>query len=108
MDIHNLTAASYAETAENTLRCVALDERVLVVSVLLGHFALEALGVDVIALSYLEELTLVILTAAALETAVSLSLSLFLGESEAYLVEVPVANVSGKNLGVNSALLLSV
>ena len=108
MQIHNLAAGSYAQTAENTLGVVSLDKRVGVAVVFLGHFALEALGVDVVELSDGQELTLVILAAAALKTSLSLSLSLFLGKAERYLVKVFISNVRRQNLGSNSALLLSV
>ena len=77
-------------------------------SVLLGHFALEALRLDVVSLSYLKQLAFIVFAASAFEAAVGFLLSFFLGKSKTYLVKVLVADVGGENLGIDPALFFPV
>ena len=80
-EVHDLFTGTYAQTAEDTLRGIPLDESVLIAGVLLRHYAFEAFGMDIITLCDIQQFTFIILTTAALETAGGFRLRFFFGKA---------------------------
>ena len=108
-DAHDLVANAHAQAAEDALVGVAHDKRMLILVIHLVNLSGKARGIDIVLVGKVDQLTFVVIVAAALQAAVGIGQRLLFGVAAVNdFAEIILSLCRRQLIGHRTALPLSV